>query len=202
MAFIAGAIMIGAGAGAVLGIAGGIMEQRAAAKAADRRRKAEIAGAKSQYAMTEASVNLMKGTNREAAANTIMEVLRAGAAQDKRVKGAVQEASSTMSASNEGLTSGRSKGRQMVALQVEGTQAVLESKSKTAGTIVQITDQMDKATNDLNNKLLSDWQKMATVLTQPGEGYRGSDMAIVSAGISGARSGASFGASMATAVKD
>lgn len=173
-----------------------IFGQRSAAREADRRREAEMLGATMQYAMSEASVNLMKGANREAAGNAIGEMLRAGAAQSNQVKGQIEQATSTLQASNEGITSGRSKGRQMVALQVQGTKAVLESKSKVATSIAQITDQMDKATNELNNKLFSDYNQMAAVLTTPGAIYQGNPMEILQSGISGLQTSASLSKNM------
>lgn len=187
------AVGVGAAVGAVIGIAGAIEGQQMAQAAANKARAQEMQGAKGAYAMTEASVNLQKGANREAAMNAIGELLRVGAAQDNRVKKEIEAVTSTMSASNEGITSGRSKGRQMIALQVKGTQAVLESKSQTAGSISQITDQMDKASNDLNNKLLSDWQQMATVLSTPTAVYHGSNLQIIQGGMAGASQGASIG---------
>jgi len=178
-----------------------IFGQASAASAADRRRDAEMLGATMKFAMSEASVNLMKGANREAAGNAIGEMLRAGAAQSNDIKGQIEQATSTVQASNEGITSGRSKGRQMIALQVKGNQAVLESKSKVATSIAQITDQMDKATNELNNKLFSDYNQMAAVLTTPGAVYQGNPMEILQSGISGAAAGASIGKNMSASWK-
>ena len=195
MAGIATAAMIGAGVGAGVGILGGIMGGRAAAKAADAAREAEMKAAKFAYSSTESSVNIMKAVNMEIAYNQSAEVLRAGAAQNEDVREAVTRAGSTVSAQSEGLTSGRSKGRQMIGLYVQGGKALLESKGKTTTAINQIVDAQDKASNDLNNKLLSAHQNMATILTTPGAGYQQNPMEVVSAGLSGAQSGASIGGS-------
>ena len=186
-------IAVGAIGGAVISLVSNISAQRAAAKAADRARLAEAKGAMMQYATAENAANIMKRANLEASYNATYEVMRAGAAQNQDVRDAVQKAESSVLASKEGLTSGRSQGRQMVSLQVKGNEALQKSKSQAATMISQITDAQDKATNDLNNKLFANYNSMVTTLLNPGAVYQGSNMAIVSAGVSGAAQGASLG---------
>jgi uncharacterized protein YicC (UPF0701 family) len=188
-----------AAAGAVIGAVSSIMGGKAAAKEADRRRAAEIAGAKLNYASTESAANLMKAQNREYTANMMQEALRAGAAQNQDVREEVTRVGSTLMAQSEGLTSGRSKGRQMVELQVKGNQVLQQSKGQTVNVLNKLVEQQDKTTNDLNNKLLSSWQEMSTVLTTPGAIYQQNPLEVVQAGISGAQQGASLHSSMSKA---
>ena len=185
---------------AVAGISMGsaIMGQRAAAKEADRKRAAEILSAQLQYSATESSVNLMKNSSREQTGNVIQEALRVGAANDRKVGQQVQQVVSKVVAQSEGLTSGRSKGRQMISLYMKGNEALQESKSKTTSMVNQLADKQDQYTNDLNNKLLSAHQQMASVLTTPGNIYQGNSMAILQAGVQGAATGASLGNSFSS----
>ncbi len=169
-----------------------VMGQSAAAKQADRARTAEMSGARMNFASTENSVNIMKAANRESTIGALGEVARVGAEQNRRVKAEITTVTSTAVASSEGLTSGRSKGRQMVALQVKGNQAVQDSKSETSSMMNQIVEAQDKATNDLNNKLFTAHQQMATVLSTPGATYQGNVGETISAGIGGAAAGASL----------
>ena len=185
--------MIWAAAVAGISMASAIQGQRAAAKEADRKREAEILSAQLQYSATESSVNLMKASSREQTANAIQEALRVGADNDREVNSQIQQAASTVMAQSEGLTSGRSRGRQMISLYMKGNDALQNSKSQTTSVINQMVDKQDQQTNDLNNKLLSAHQQMAAVLTTPGNIYRGSDVAILQAGLQGASSGASLG---------
>ena len=188
--------MIWAAAVAGISMASAIQGQRAAAKEADRKREAEILSAQLQYSATESSVNLMKASSREQTANAIQEALRVGADNDREVNSQIQQVASTVMAQSEGLTSGRSRGRQMISLYMKGNDALQNSKSQTTSVINQMVDKQDQQTNDLNNKLLSAHQQMAAVLTTPGNIYRGSDMAVLQAGVQGAATGVSLGASL------
>ena len=192
-------MMYAAAAGAAVGMASSIMGGKAAAKQADRMRAAEMVGAKLDYASTESSVNLMKAINREKTQNLVQEALRSGAAKDNNVRDEITRATSTLASQSEGLTSGRSKGRQMIEMQVKGNQALLESKSSTASMVNNITDKMDETTNQLNNKLINAHQEMATILSTPSAIYKQNPMEVVQAGISGAQQGASLGSSMKSA---
>ena len=186
-------------AGAAVGVASSIMGGKAAAKQADAKRAAEMAGAKLDYASTESSVNLMKAVNREASFNLAGEALRVGAANNQDVRDEIQKAESTLMAQSEGLTSGRSRGRQMISLQMKGNDALQDSKTQTGTVLNKITEEMDSKTNALNNKLLSAHQQMATILSTPSAVYKQNPMEVVQAGISGAQQGASIGSSMKSA---
>ncbi len=185
---------IATGVIAVVSIGSAVYSQMEAAEEADRRRAAEMLGAKKAYSSAESSINIMKAATREATANTITDVRRAGAGQHRDVKDKATETESTLMAQSEGLTSGRSKGREMTAQIVDGNKALLSSKSEETSMINKLVDTQDKITNDLNNKLFSSWQQMATVLTTPGATYyQGNVGDVFSAGLSGASAGHSLG---------
>jgi len=171
-------------------------QQKKLADLASDQRIAEMLGAKSKYAATESSINLMKANAREVTANAIQETLRAGAAQNQKVRDEVQKVSSSVSAKSEGLTSGRSQGRQMIEVAVTGNKVLNESKSETASMINNLTDAQDSRTNELNNSLLSSWQEMATILSTPSNAYEGDKFKMGMAGLQGAAQGASFGSAI------
>ena len=184
---------------AAVSMASSMFGQKAAAKAADRARAQEMAGATAQFASSEASINLMKALGRETTLNAINEATRAGAAGNQDVRDKVEQVKSTAQASSEGLTSGRSAGRQMIAIQVEGNKLLQDSKSDTSKMMIQMVDVQNKKNSELNQKLFNNYQEMATVLTTPGAIYQGSVLEVVSAGISGAQAGASLGSAMSAA---
>lgn len=183
-------LLVGGLAG--LSMINSFMGDRAAAKEADRMRAAEMFGAKKIYSATEDSVNIMKAANRESTQNAIQEALRVGMATNVQVKQDITKIASSQAASSEGLTSGRSKGRQMVSLYTKGNKALAESKAQTSSIINQLVDEQDRATNNLNNKLISAHQEMSTILTTPGAIHRSDPLGIINAGISGAASGFSL----------
>jgi len=86
----------------------------------------------------------------------------------------------------------------MISFQVKANQALLDSKGDTTMMLNQITDAKDKQVNDLNNKLLDNYQSMVSVLTTPGATYQGSNLQIVAQGMQGAAAGASLDASFAS----
>jgi hypothetical protein len=198
-----GAIIAGAGIMGGLSLLSGIGSAKAAAKEADRRRKAEMVSAQQKYAATEASVNLMKAAGREAAYNASLEVLRAEGVQSRDIEDEIQRTTSTVQAQSEGLTSGRSKGREMLEVQIKGRQALEKSEQQGADMISKITTAQDKQSNDLNNKLLSAHQELTSVLSTPGQIYQqnvaGLIGSTISSGIQGAALGASLGGSLGAA---
>jgi len=171
-------------------------KQKRAAEQADQARLLEIAGAQAAYASQEAATTLMKSVNREQTDNAINEALRVGAAKEREVGAEIEKATSTSLASSEGLTSGRSKGREMAALQIEGNKALARTESETTSTINSLVDAKDKSENDLNVQLWNAWEDMATVLTTPSNVYEGNSMDILSAGLSGASTGLSLGSAL------
>ena len=191
-AWIAGGVMV------VGSLASGIMGAKAAAKEANRKRAAEMSSAKYKYSMIEANTNLQKQVLNEQTKNAQIEVLRAGAEQNRDVKKEVDKATSTLQASSEGLTSGRSGGRAMMNLQMKGAQAVHDSKTQASNQISAMVDQKDKMTNDLNSKLLGAHQELSGVLSTPSQIYQQNVAALVAdtakAGMSGAMMGSSLSA--------
>lgn len=190
--------MIGMAAGFGIGMAGlnvvsSIFGNKAAVAQADRARAAEISGALIGYKSKESAINIMKDVNREATTNLIGETLRVGASNSREMKQKVQEVSSTLQAKSEGLTSGRSQGRQMLSLYVKGTKELQSIDNKTTSVINSLVDNQDKKTNELNNKLFSAYNEMATILTTPGSGVRTSDLGVLNSGLQGAAAGASLG---------
>ena len=151
--------------------------------------------AKAGYSSTEDSVNIMKAVAREQTTNAVAETLREGAAQFTDVKQEIQSVTSKAVARQEGLTSGASRGRALITLQIKGQEALSKSKSQTASQVNQLVDQQDKITNDLNNKLLTAYQDMASVLSNEGPAITGQTQRVISAGISGASAGASLAGS-------
>jgi len=194
MWMMAGGAAIGAGASLWSGIEGA----KSAAKEADRKRKAEMQGAILSYSAQQESTNMQKAVIREETANAQVEVLRAGAEQNRDVKKEVDKATSTLQASSEGLTSGRSGGRAMMNLQMKGAQAVQDSKTQASNQISAMVDQKDKMTNDLNSKLLGAHQELSGVLSTPSQIYQQNVAALVAdtakAGMSGAMMGSSLSA--------
>ncbi len=190
--------MIAAAAAGMAGLSmvSSYMQSKAQRKAADRARRAEILGAKKLYSSTENSINIMKAANREVTANLIQEALRAGAANSTTIKEDIKKVASSQVASNEGLTSGRSRGRALVSTYTKGNKLMSESKSETSSMINQLTDAKDKATADMNNQLIAAHQEMSTILTTPGAVYKQDPFAILNAGISGAASGASLASAL------
>ena len=188
-----------AGTSAVMGgsnLVSGIMGGKAAAKEADRRRDAEMKAAKMKYKSMESSVNIMKAAGEEAATNAAGEALRAGGAANQDVRDKVQEATSTSLSKSEGLTSGRSAGRDMVSLKIKGNKVLQDTKQETQNMISEITMLQDKQTNDLNNQLLAAHQDMTNVLTTPGATYQQNVAGLVSSTIGATANGAMLGSGL------
>jgi len=174
----------------------GIEGGKAAAKEADRKRKAEMYAATTQYKMKESNTNLQKAVLREQTLNAQVEVLRAGAEQNREVKKKIQKAASTLQASSEGLTSGRSGGRQMMVLQQKGAQAIHDSKTQASNQIAQMVENKDKLNNKLNADLMSSYAQMVGVLSTPGQIYQQNVAALVGGAVSAGAQGASMGTSL------
>jgi len=183
----------------MIGAAVGIASSKASSDDQARRQEAAIKiqrqGAKVNFASVLDSSNIMKKANRDQTMNAMLEVLRDGAGKETEVKDALQVGASKLQASNEGLTSGRSKGRAMISLQVEGNKAIQTVESNTTTMLNQITDAQDKITNDINNQLYSAHMELQAILSNRGSTIDGTSKAIM-AGVSGAATGASLGTSI------
>jgi hypothetical protein len=182
-------------AGAALALFSGIGAQRAAADEADRRREAEMLSAMYQYSAAESAIKLMKSTLEASTLNATYEALREGGAQQREVSKEIDKAVSTQVAASEGLTSGRSAGRQIATTLVKGSKAIQETQQQTANMISQLVDYKDSKTNELNNKLIESYNSMYSVLTTPGDIYRGSNAEIVASMFKGAATGAKLASS-------
>jgi hypothetical protein len=190
--------MMGAGVMGGLSLVSGIFGAKAAAREADRRRAAEMGAAQQKYSAVESAVNLMKAAGREAAYNASLEVLRAEGVQSRDIKDEIQRTTSTVQSKSEGLTSGRSKGREMLEVQIKGRQAIEKSKQQGADMISNITKAQDKQANDLNNKLLSAHQELTSVLSTPGQIYQQNVASLVGSTISSGIQGAALGANISS----
>ena len=137
-------------------------------KAKEEAIKAQRKAARLKFSAIEDSTNLMKSANMEASYNAVGEVLRVGSAKSRDTKEAIDTAASTTLAQSEGLTSGRSKGRQMSALYRKGNKELAKVDAKTSSIINQVIDTQDKMTNDLNNRLIGAHQELTAVLANEG----------------------------------
>jgi len=176
---------------AAVSVVSSIFGANAEAKQKQKAIKAKRRGAKLQYNSLEDSTNIMKGVNREQSANAIAETARAGAENLRQTQGKIDQAASTTASKSEGLTSGRSAGRQMVSVYIQGNKMLQEADNKTTSQITQITEAQDKATNDMNNKLLQAHQEMAAVLADTGASINKTN-AVISSGISGFAAGSAL----------
>lgn len=178
--------------GAAIGGGAAYLSAEAGAEATRQQIEAQRKAAKYKYTAVQDSVNIMKGATRESSANAVQEALRAGAAKDTKVQEAITTAASTSLSQSEGLTSGRSKGRQMLSLYIKGNKALQESQTVTTSVINQITDANDAKTNELNNSLLNAHQEMSAILTAASP-YINNTGQILGATFSGMASGISMG---------
>ncbi len=189
-----------AGTSAALSLASGIMGAKGAAKEADRKRQAEMDAAKYKYSAKESATNLQKAVLNEQTRNAQIEVLRAGAEQNREVKKEVDKATSTLQADSEGLTSGRSGARHMMQLQMKGAQAVHDSNTMASNQISAMVENKDKMTNELNASLMSAHSELSGVLSTPGQIYQQNVAALVSGTVNSGVQGASAGVSMGSAL--
>lgn len=176
-------------------VVGSILDNKAAAERADKVREAEVLSAKYQYSSQEHQANVAKAQAREAGINNIAEVLRAGAEQDRAVQLAVKTEAGKSLASSEGLTSGRTKGRDLATMYVKGNKVASKASSEVKSMIGQISDNVDKVSNEANVKLINAYQQYVSVLTQPGATFQSSIGGTIGAIGQGAALGASIGSS-------
>jgi len=189
-------MMFSAVAGAAVGAASSFF---GAQDAADRQReqiKANRLAAKYKFSAVSDSVNIMKAAVRETSFNAINEQLRAGAETSREVEKEVTRAASTQMARGEGLTSGRTKGREMIGTFVKGNQLRNQMQNKTTSAVNQIIEAQDSKTNELNNRLLSSYQEMSAVLANEGPDLGNNVGGFLSGAMSGASSGISLGKSL------
>lgn len=184
--------MYSAVAGAAIGAASSMFGAKDEAKRIKAQTAANRLASKYKYSATMDSVNLMKAATREAASNAIAEQLRAGAETNREVKAEVERATSTKMAQSEGLTSGRSKGREMVDTMVKGNKLRQQMQNKTTSAVNQIVEAQDAKTNELNNRALASYQEMSAVLANEGPDMGSNVGGFLSGAMSGAASGMSL----------
>ena len=161
--------VLAAGAGmGLLQMGVSLWQQNELNKAKEEAIKAQRKAATLKFSSIESSTNLMKAANLENSLNMTGEALRAGAAKKGETKEAIVEATSTVAAASEGLTSGRSQGRQMVDMHVKGNKLLQKVDTQTRSMVNQITEAQDKMTNDLNNRLIGAHQDLTAVLANEG----------------------------------
>jgi len=188
--------MIGLLAGAAIGGISSIFGARDAASRQRAQIRANRLAAKYKFSATEDSANIMKAALRESTQNAVAELVRVGAADVKDVDKAITRAASTLAAKSEGLTSGRSKGREMIGLHVKGNEIRQTQQDKTTSMINQVVEAQDAKTNELNNRLLQSYQEMSAVLASEGPDLGSNVGGFLSGTFGGAQSGISLAASI------
>lgn len=167
-------------AGLIIGTGLSMYETNEANKAAEAAIKAQRKAAKLKFGATQDSINVMKAQNMENTITMAGEVMRVGAETSRETADAVEEAASKSIAQSEGLTSGRSKGRQLASLYSKGNKALQKASSETQSMFNKVVDNQDKNTNMLNNKLIGAHQEMAAILANEGTVVDGTVAAITS----------------------
>lgn len=170
----------GAAIGLLVGTGLSLYETDALNKAKEEAIKAQRRGAKLKFSATQESVNVMKMQNLENTVTMAGEILRVGAAKSRDTAAAIEEAASKSLAQSEGLTSGRSKGRQLASLYVKGNKVAEKASSETQSMLNQVVDKQDKNTNMLNNKLIAAHQELTAILSNEGTAVDGTAAAISS----------------------
>ena len=188
--------MIGMLAGAAIGGISSIFGARDAASRQKAQIRANRLAAKYKFSATEDSANIMKAALRESTQNAVAELARVGAADVKDIDKEITRAASTLQARGEGLTSGRSKGREMIGLHVKGNVIRQKQQDKTTSMINQVVEAQDAKTNELNNRLLQSYQEMSAVLASEGPDLGSNIGGTISGAFSGAQSGIALGASI------
>ena len=178
--------------GGAIGGLNAIGQNRALADAQREQLGWQRLGAYYKYKATEDSVNIMKGLNREATQNAITEVMRAESENLRQTDTAIDKAVGAMSAKNEGLTAGQSKGRELADMYMKGNKALEGVKDQSAMSVSALIEQQDKTSNQLNNTLLKQYQNLTYTLMYPGKELTGSANRIFSGIASGAMSGLSL----------
>ena len=188
-------ILLTMGIGAALGGANAIMQNRAMAKAQREQIMLNRQAAIYAYNSAEDSINLMKSVNRELTQNAIAEQLRAGSENVRQTQQQVQKVASQVGASSEGLTSGKSKGRELASLYIQGNKLLDSVKDNAIMNINKLVDMQDKKTNEFNNYLLKQYQEMSSVLANEGPEIPGNINRVFQGMFQGAQLGANLGSS-------
>ena len=151
-----------------------------------------------KYKATEDSINMMKSLNREATENAIREAMRAGTENIRQAQAKVTSAEGKLQASQEGLASGASKGRELATMYVQGNKLLDQTKDATTSQINKLITTKDMKQNELNNQLLKSYQEMSAVLANEGPVLPGQANRVVSGIFGGATSGLMIGSGLNT----
>ena len=184
--------MIGWAVGAIAGGIGYALDSKEKAERADEIREAEMLAATYQYKAQEYQANFTKQLALEDAINNVAEIERAGAEQGRQTALAVDTAASKKSASNEGLASGNTRGRDLATMYVKGSKAVNKASDQVKSMVGQVSDNLDKVSNQTNMELFNAYNQYVAVLTQPGPGYSPTIGGLFSAMGQGASGGANL----------
>lgn len=160
--------LIGGVVGSLIGIGLDMYQTNEDNKAKEESIKAQRKAAKLKFSALEDSVNVMKANNMENTINITGEILRVGAEKSRDTANAIEQAASTNIAQSEGLTSGRSQGRQLAALYTQGNKVMQKATNETRSMMNQVVDNQDKNTNALNNKLIGAHQELTAILANEG----------------------------------
>jgi len=187
---------IGSAALSVGGAISGHNKAKSAAKDAKRRALAEkllnMTAANRDFALKRSMASMQRLANDESTTNAIQEVSRAGGAQERDIEDQISKATSSYAATSEGLTSGRTQGKNMASLLVKGTKALLRSDRQEASAIIQIADMKNKKLNEINMGMIAAGEELSSAISTgvrhtasaPGFNYFGAIGGAASSGIS------------------
>jgi len=169
------------------------------AKQEEERRKRDLELQKKAALMRAAGIEdstvIMKGMNIEATTNATRELFRASAANIREDRLKIKKVESSLVAKTEGLTSGVSAGRQLLASRVAANKVILKDKSKESGMLVQLLDNKNKVENQLNQKMIDTNFQLQSVLSQKFQGTSEFTklFGAIGAGVQGFQSGYALG---------
>ena len=147
------------------------------------------------------AIGLNKMLNAEMTENAVDEIARATSDNVRDTQGKIQNTRSKLISTSEGLASGVSKGKQMLAYNVQSAKAVLEQKSQETSMLTQTLDGYYSKQAQLNQTSLQSQQEMKAALTQEYQGPSGISKLfnIANAGLQGYQTGLSLSNSIAQA---
>lgn len=171
-------------------------------KEEEERRKRDLELQKKSALMKAAGIEdstlIMKGMNIENTNNATAELFRASTANIREDKLKIKKVESSIVSRSEGLTSGVSAGRQLLASRVEANKVILSDKSKESGMLVQLLDKKNQEENKLNQKMIDTNFQLQSVLGQKFQGT--SDFTklfgAIGTGVQGFQSGYALGGAL------
>jgi len=164
----------------VVSVGSGINNARKAETAARDEANTNRYAAMVEYARQVNTASLQRRANEETATNAVQEVHRAGGAQQRELEGQIDSVVSTTHAQSEGLTSGNTKGREMISIYRKSNKVLQKSNNQKSTSIIAIMDQKNQNLNKINmGQLQAGEDAMAAMLTgqRSTKGYTGWDAA-------------------------